>query len=125
MGHQLASQLQYPSPSFPFPSGLRAFRPRLLRMMGWKDGQGVGPRVDAIFRTTHNEGSSRHGIDNHAATHGLTFAPRDVKTTAFAAKDNFFGIGYRGIAASDYHMGGGPRAAGGGIGVGAMEVSHE
>ncbi|XP_013380300.1 G patch domain-containing protein 1 [Lingula anatina] len=82
---------------------------RLLRKMGWKEGQGVGPRVKrkAKKQATAQEGkvygcslppdqnSDDSDYDEYAA--GLTFAPKDVTPISFEAKDNQHGLGYSGL----------------------------
>lgn len=93
--------------------------------MGWKDGQGIGPRVEARFETAHNTGAGVRGVDSHAAALGFTFAPRDAKIRAHEAKDNFFGIGYKKLDARDHQMGTRDRQRSGGIGVGAFEAEDE
>ena len=39
-------------------------------------------------------------FDEFAAHHGITFAPREAATRRFAPKNNFFGIGYKGMSAT-------------------------
>lgn len=60
---------------------------RLLRRMGWKEGQGIGPRV----RRAANLGDER---DEPADMH--LFAPDDVRIIFFARKTDRKGIGYDG-----------------------------
>lgn len=38
-------------------------------------------------------------FDEYAARRGITFAPRDMSAKRFTPKNNFFGIGYKGISA--------------------------
>ncbi|XP_050397514.1 G patch domain-containing protein 1 [Patella vulgata] len=86
---------------------------RLLRKMGWKEGQGVGPRISSKNRkkkkssnegkvygcmmpdvpnsSTEDEGSDEEYLKN------VTFAPKDSNPISFDAKDNVHGIGYRGL----------------------------
>lgn len=68
---------------------------RLLQRMGWREGQGIGPRMSSRPRNKA-EKQSRWG-DEHAD--GKTFAPEDVSIDSFAAKDNLHGIGYERVRA--------------------------
>ncbi|KAF8316649.1 hypothetical protein DL93DRAFT_2056211 [Clavulina sp. PMI_390] len=74
---------------------------QLLRKMGWRAGQGVGPRVtyDQLRRQDLQSSdlpmsskTEEMEVDEEAKKH--TFAPRDTKTILFRAKDNQFGLGY-------------------------------
>ncbi|XP_064641606.1 G patch domain-containing protein 1-like isoform X2 [Lineus longissimus] len=84
---------------------------RLLKKMGWKEGQGVGPRVKkkkkkskqadqagakvygCAFRPLEDEDSSSD--DN--VHQDVTFAPKDISPFNFDPKNNLHGIGYRGL----------------------------
>ncbi|KAJ3242202.1 hypothetical protein HDU81_006614 [Chytriomyces hyalinus] len=59
---------------------------RLLRKMGWRDGQGVGPRAKRKF---HEQGEEE---DIHADAH--TFAPRDITALVTTGRVGAFGLGY-------------------------------
>eukprot|EP00056_Hartaetosiga_gracilis_P006873 m.101490 g.101490 ORF g.101490 m.101490 type:complete len:613 (+) comp12576_c6_seq1:38-1876(+) len=96
---------------------------RLLKLMGWKEGQGMGARLNARQQATAL-GLDVEEVDAFAAERGFTFAPRDVKSHTFKPKDNMFGIGYQGLSAKDYHMDGKQRM-GAGFGVGAFEEEDE
>lgn len=104
--------------------------PRLLRSMGWREGQGVGERhrparQSGILPETEDDDSERAALD-FAAHLGVTFAPRDVAVAAQTAKDNLHGIGYTGISAKDFHLDvSGGRRPMGGIGVGVFEEEDE
>ncbi|KAG8861495.1 hypothetical protein FRB96_002944 [Tulasnella sp. 330] len=73
---------------------------KLLQKMGWRPGQGVGPRVtyaklkqQDIRATSSIQPSSKPDmIDEEAAKH--TFAPRDTQIPSYQAKADFFGLGY-------------------------------
>lgn len=76
------------------------FRPRgetmgvkLLKRMGWKDGQGIGPKIrrQARLGFDGNAGGSSHDSNG---TH--LFAPEDVPMIAFARKLDRKGLGYEG-----------------------------
>jgi G patch domain-containing protein 1 len=70
--------------------------------MGWRLGQGVGPRVsaaklkqqDAQLSALPSEVVPLPEIDvsDEAVKH--TFAPRDSKIPIYSTKDNFFGLEY-------------------------------
>ncbi|KAJ3131139.1 hypothetical protein HK100_006743, partial [Physocladia obscura] len=62
----------------PDPVGLR-----LLSAMGWRHGQGVGPRVK---RHNHRD------IDPHADSY--LFAPRDIEAVFLTGRNGLFGLGY-------------------------------
>ncbi|KAF8548711.1 hypothetical protein OG21DRAFT_1422602 [Imleria badia] len=68
---------------------------RLLKKMGWKPGQGVGPRV------TWRQREIQHGrdpdrtepdVDEEAKKH--TYPPKDTPTIAVPRKDDLHGLGY-------------------------------
>lgn len=73
---------------------------KLLQKMGWRPGQGVGPRVsyarlkqqDARTSSTMRPASKPETVDEEAAKH--TFAPRDTQIPSYQAKGDFFGLGY-------------------------------
>ncbi|KAL9050315.1 MAG: hypothetical protein Q9162_006703 [Coniocarpon cinnabarinum] len=58
---------------------------RLLRKMGWKDGQGIGPRI-------------RRKVDAADGTQQHLFAPENSQMVQFNRKDDRKGLGYRGEA---------------------------
>ncbi|MBN3316574.1 GPTC1 protein, partial [Atractosteus spatula] len=83
----------------------------LLRKMGWKEGQGVGPRVK---RKTRKQGAdpgvkiygcalppdtldNSEGEEDDYAPENVTFAPKDVTPIDFTSKDDLHGLGYRGL----------------------------
>ncbi|KAI0236303.1 G patch domain-containing protein 1 [Lamellibrachia satsuma] len=86
---------------------------RLLRKLGWKEGQGVGPRVRRKARrrkqSAADSGQKVYGCslppannedgesDEDEYAEGITFAPKDVNPISFTPKDNLHGIGYHGI----------------------------
>ncbi|XP_075906817.1 G patch domain-containing protein 1 isoform X3 [Nelusetta ayraudi] len=85
----------------------------LLKKMGWKEGQGVGPRVKRRARRQQPEGSSKvYGCalplagsedseedddDDEFAPENVTFAPKDVTPLDFNPKLGVQGLGYRGL----------------------------
>eukprot|EP00045_Choanoeca_perplexa_P010106 m.101021 g.101021 ORF g.101021 m.101021 type:complete len:867 (-) comp15155_c0_seq1:48-2648(-) len=96
---------------------------KLLQLMGWRQGQGIGPRISARRQTPgYNNPADDRLFDDIAAGKGVTFAPLDAKVTGFKAKDNFHGIGYQGMSAGDFAMDASKRKrAMGGFGTGAFE----
>ncbi|XP_004600763.2 G patch domain-containing protein 1 [Sorex araneus] len=83
----------------------------LLRKMGWKEGQGVGPRVKRRPRRQKPEsGVKVYGCalppgdsdgsqdeDDDYLPENVTFAPKDVTPVDFTPKDNVHGLAYRGL----------------------------
>ncbi|XP_004693650.1 PREDICTED: G patch domain-containing protein 1 [Condylura cristata] len=83
----------------------------LLRKMGWKEGQGIGPRVKRRPRRQKpdpgvkiygcalppggSEGSEDEGDDY--LPENVTFAPKDVTPVDFTPKDNVHGLAYKGL----------------------------
>ena len=67
---------------------------KLLKKMGWRPGQGIGPRISYQQRRLQDElaGVPPPPEDPEAERH--TYAPRDMKIPNISAKDNAFGIGY-------------------------------
>ena len=87
---------------------------RLLREMGWKPGQGIGPRITkrsrmlqkkATQRLYHKTGGSLNDLLQEDTSDELVekyrdflFAPDDIHSSITSkAKDNVFGIAYRGL----------------------------
>jgi G patch domain-containing protein 1 len=73
----------------------------LLRKMGWRPGQGIGPRVtyDQLRKQDLQSSdlpvsakSNELDEDDEARKH--TFAPRDTKVIVYRPKENQFGLGY-------------------------------
>ncbi|KAG9063471.1 hypothetical protein KI688_004355 [Linnemannia hyalina] len=62
---------------------------RLLKRMGWKPGQGIGPRVSRRQRNPKADPLS----DDDAPTN-VSFAPIDSAIIVFANKSNRFGLGF-------------------------------
>ncbi|XP_045073863.1 G patch domain-containing protein 1 isoform X3 [Coregonus clupeaformis] len=84
----------------------------LLGRMGWKDGQGVGPRVkrrlckqeaDPATRVLgsalppNGSSESRDEEDDEFVPENVTFAPKDVTPIDFTPKVDLHGLGYRGL----------------------------
>ncbi|CAJ1049910.1 G patch domain-containing protein 1 isoform X1 [Xyrichtys novacula] len=96
----------------------------LLRKMGWKEGQGVGPRVKRKARRQQTDRGARpYGCalppagsedsedgdddDEEFAPENVTFAPKDVIPIDFNPKEGVQGLGYRGLDPSLALLGGG------------------
>ncbi|XP_029904045.1 G patch domain-containing protein 1 isoform X2 [Myripristis murdjan] len=83
----------------------------LLRRMGWKEGQGVGPRVKRRTNRQKTDGGARvygcaprpagsedsEDSDEEFAPENVTFAPKDVTPMDFSPKVGVQGLGYRGL----------------------------
>ncbi|XP_053463506.1 G patch domain-containing protein 1 isoform X2 [Nycticebus coucang] len=83
----------------------------LLRKMGWKEGQGVGPRVKRrprrqkpdpgvkIYGCALPPGGSEESEDedDDYLPDNVTFAPKDVTPVDFTPKDNVHGLAYKGL----------------------------
>ncbi|XP_022605967.1 G patch domain-containing protein 1 [Seriola dumerili] len=90
----------------------------LLRRMGWKEGQGVGPRVKRkprrqqteSYNTSHDAArlygcalppagseDSEDDDDDDFAPENVTFAPKDVTPVDFNPRLGVQGLGYRGL----------------------------
>ncbi|CAL9684193.1 unnamed protein product [Knipowitschia caucasica] len=85
----------------------------LLKTMGWREGQGVGPRVKRKPRKQRteeslrvygcalpsrgSEGSEEDDDDDEFAPENVTFAPKDVTPVDFTPHLGLQGLGYRGL----------------------------
>lgn len=63
---------------------------RLLRKMGWKDGQGIGPRIKRAARLDDGNGA----LQANAAVH--SFAPKNVPVVKLVEKTDKKGLGFQG-----------------------------
>lgn len=63
---------------------------KLLRKMGWRPGQGVGPRAKRRF-TSRPSGSTE---EDDEFSRDLLFAPRDIQIAMVDGKKNSFGLGF-------------------------------
>ncbi|XP_062967578.1 G patch domain-containing protein 1 isoform X2 [Cynocephalus volans] len=83
---------------------------QLLRKMGWKEGQGVGPRVKRRPRRQKPDpgvkvygcalppvGSEESEDEDDYLPDNVTFAPKDVTPVDFTPKDNVHGLAYKGL----------------------------
>ncbi|NXY59956.1 GPTC1 protein, partial [Callaeas wilsoni] len=83
----------------------------LLRKMGWKEGQGIGPRVKRkpyrqkpdptvkIYGCALPPGLSEDSEDeeDEYQPENVTFAPKDVMPVDLTPKENVHGLGYKGL----------------------------
>ncbi|NXY16658.1 GPTC1 protein, partial [Atrichornis clamosus] len=83
----------------------------LLRKMGWKEGQGIGPRVKRkpyrqkpdptvkIYGCALPPGLSESSEDeeDEYQPENVTFAPKDVMPVDLTPKENVHGLGYKGL----------------------------
>ncbi|KAI5895592.1 uncharacterized protein SCHCODRAFT_02699468 [Schizophyllum commune H4-8] len=112
---------------------------RILKKMGWKLGQGVGPRVSLRQRRIQDmQAASGHTLaaddialpddgDEEASKH--TYAPRDTPVLLVPRKDNTHGLGYRPGMGLGESSGSGKERAGpniaAGFGLGALNEADE
>ncbi|KAG0006592.1 hypothetical protein BGZ65_006297 [Modicella reniformis] len=64
---------------------------RLLKRMGWKPGQGIGPRVS---RRQQKPGDAQHSDEDDEQLVNVTFAPIDSAVVIFTNKTNHQGLGF-------------------------------
>ncbi|KAI9020210.1 hypothetical protein CLU79DRAFT_756186 [Phycomyces nitens] len=69
---------------------------RLLRKLGWKPGQGIGPRMSRQQRSKNKDDEDEDEDDEDEDEHmsDITFAPRDTPIVNFHSKTNGRGLGY-------------------------------
>ncbi|XP_070201013.1 G patch domain-containing protein 1-like isoform X2 [Littorina saxatilis] len=84
---------------------------KLLRKMGWKEGQGLGPRVKKKRKKKKEQtgvkvygcslpsppGQDSESEDSDIDLNNITFAPKDVTPISLTSKDNVHGLGYHGL----------------------------
>lgn len=63
---------------------------QLLRKMGWKDGQGIGPRIKRAARLDDGNGSQQANTTVHS------FAPKNVPVVKLVEKTDKQGLGFQG-----------------------------
>ncbi|KAJ8407905.1 hypothetical protein AAFF_G00269490 [Aldrovandia affinis] len=90
----------------------------LLKKMGWKEGQGVGPRMKRKpAKQKTDAGAKVYGLppkgseeseeeEDEYVPENVTFAPKDVTPIDFTPKDDLHGLGYRGLNPQQALMGG-------------------
>lgn len=81
----------------------------LLKKMGWREGQGAGPRLSAQARQRMAVDLGLGRGEEHdwtaTAAPGQTFAPLDRPLVHFQAKDNQYGLGYTAAMRLDEDLG--------------------
>lgn len=60
---------------------------RLLKKMGWKEGEGIGPKIRRIARL---------GLQNEDGADTFLFAPKNIPVVKLAPKTDTRGLGFRG-----------------------------
>jgi hypothetical protein len=76
---------------------------RLLRLMGWRDGQGVGPRRKRVRGQDGEPGDGDVDADDApggALYKDFKFAPKDVEMFEAQVKDDLFGLGFDPLAST-------------------------
>ncbi|GFS80154.1 g patch domain-containing protein 1 [Nephila pilipes] len=75
---------------------------KILKKLGWKLGQGIGPRVKKPVTTVKVYGCALpetiESEENDPFAHSYTFAPEDTLAEIYKPKDNVFGLGYSGLS---------------------------
>lgn len=109
----------------------------LLKKMGWREGQGVGPRLSAQARSRMARELKLPQEDWSAtAAPGQTFAPLDRPLVHFQHKENAYGLGFERGATLHQHQqqqpssssiteGGRAMPVGGAFGISALEDADE
>lgn len=67
---------------------------RLLQKLGWKPGQGIGPRMTRRQRRMTFHQNEEDEEEDEDIDEQVTFAPRDTPIENYTAKTNTFGLGY-------------------------------
>ncbi|GIY89373.1 g patch domain-containing protein 1 [Caerostris extrusa] len=75
----------------------------ILKKLGWKLGQGIGPRVKKMVSNVKVYGCSPFPEvieleEDDPFAQSYTFAPEDTETELYKPKDNVFGLGYSGLS---------------------------
>ncbi|KAH7890994.1 hypothetical protein F5I97DRAFT_1840647 [Phlebopus sp. FC_14] len=107
---------------------------RILKKMGWRIGQGIGPRVtwkQHEIQCGRNPDASSAEVDEEARKH--TYAPRDTPLILAERKDDFHGLGYTKSLGLHASLGVVPEVAGvsqgprisAGFGLGALNDADE
>lgn len=115
---------------------------KILKKMGWRLGQGIGPRISLKERKkqdaqayevttgTKFSGSTLNIADDDDEANKHTYAPRDTPILTVKRKDNLHGLGYTPGLSLNESLGGpsasgtGPKLAGG-FGLGALNDADE
>ncbi|XP_052215401.1 G patch domain-containing protein 1-like isoform X1 [Dreissena polymorpha] len=79
---------------------------KLLRKMGWKEGQGIGPRISRkqkrlqgkkLYGCAGPSDSDDEDLDDKSVLSDVTFAPLDSAHVLLGVKENTHGLGYSGL----------------------------
>jgi G patch domain-containing protein 1 len=70
---------------------------RLLKAMGWKEGQGVGPKISRPIMTNPSASQRVYGCSLPQEDESFMFAPNDVAPWKYHSKEDSHGIGYQGM----------------------------
>ncbi|KIM22837.1 hypothetical protein M408DRAFT_28381 [Serendipita vermifera MAFF 305830] len=103
---------------------------QLLKKMGWRPGQGIGPRLtyEQMKKRSEQDGNPLPPVeDAEAKKH--TYAPRDTKPLNVSRKDDFHGLGYQSVtglrsSGGASAEGPGPRISAG-FGLGALNEADD
>ncbi|KAG7445117.1 DUF1604-domain-containing protein [Guyanagaster necrorhizus] len=113
---------------------------RILKKMGWRIGNGIGPRVSLkqrklqdlqAFTSQALSGDDIKVADDEEEASKHMYAPRDTPVIRFDRKDNFHGLGYRPGMSLNESLGvnGGKSSSGpnlsAGFGLGALNDAEE
>lgn len=75
---------------------------KILKKLGWKLGQGIGPRVKKPVTSVKIYGCALpetiESEEDDPFAQSYTFAPEDTKSEVYESKDNVFGLGYSGLS---------------------------
>ena len=87
---------------------------RLLKEMGWRPGQGIGPRLHKKAKIRQKKAHQRmfgtkqddkeEADDEDEMYKEFLFAPDDIPSYVTKPKDNYFGIGYKGLDRASSHL---------------------
>lgn len=70
----------------------------LLKKMGWRPGQGIGPRLtyEQLKRRSEQDGTPLPAVEDAEDAEAMkhTYAPRDTRMLSVSRKDDFHGLGY-------------------------------
>ncbi|UYV60325.1 GPATCH1 [Cordylochernes scorpioides] len=90
---------------------------RLLCKLGWRPGQGIGPRLARPKKKTKKpESSPLTGVKIYGCSmppgsdesdeedENILYAPKDIEVPLYTPKDNLHGIGYQGLSQEPSHI---------------------
>jgi G patch domain-containing protein 1 len=102
---------------------------KLLRKMGWRPGQGVGPRAKRRFTSrptapTPGDKQEDDEDDEDAFARDLLFAPRDTQVAVVDGKKNSFGLGFDAFKAAPEFLSSKNQSSGSGSKMAAHQKGH-